>query len=128
MAIRYYLGDRIVVQSSDAKPTGFLDGAHLTELDTRKTYVNSGNAWREVDSNYFRYEYSTPNAGLASSTLIGLGGASYATGRNYLSVYLNGGLMRSGSSNDYLEHSSGTGILFNFNLCSGSTVSFIGKK
>lgn len=127
--IRYYAGDRIVVESTGAGfPTGFLDGAKLDALDTRKQYLLSGSVWDEITPIIWRENHYVVTSNVAASTLLGLpNGRYYDTGSTQLQVYCNGIYQRrnaAGVSNDYIETNS-TGVSFNYGLATGTNVFFV---
>ena len=129
--IRYYAGDRIAMDSTGDQggmPTGYMNGAILNALDTKKQYLMSGNVWGEVAPIIFRENYWITGAGISASTLLGIpNGRIYATGTTQLQVYFNGIYQRrneSNISNDYSE-TNATGISFNYAIPTGAHINFV---
>ena len=128
MAIKYFVGNRMSALSTDTKPTGFLNGAILSEIDTGRTYVLSGNAWASMHPSYVE-RVIVPDAGYASGLLVGVpNGRVYSTGVNELEVYINGWRQNPDTNlvswdNDFQEFAT-TGVKIHYALASGSLVLF----
>lgn len=137
MAFTYYFGDRIVGQSSDGFPTGIMDGAMLTHLDTYTTYIKSGTSTNQTYgglSGWFptnptlRYDLNVLTS-YSAGTIVGVSGFVYSSGSNKLMVYVNGMIQRkdtNASSNDYDYYETNvTGVDFTYAIPTGSLISFI---
>lgn len=129
MSIRYFVGNRLSALSSDTKPTGFLDGAILSEIDTGKTYVLSGNNWTATHPSYFESVNVTTTGQAPSGALVGIpNNRVYVTGRRELEVFVNGWRQnpdstQSSRDNDYMEFNT-TGVKFNYYVATGSVILF----
>lgn len=134
--VRAYLGDRFVISGdSVTKPSGFLDGAILSSLESRRNYILSGNNWLEMNPLGFRIRYDIGSSSIAAQTLIGIsGGFSHNTGSNELQVLYNGILLTKDttpSSRDFDYHHSGSissGIRMNWAIPPSGHLTFIGFR
>ena len=134
--VRSYLGDRFVIyEDATTFPTGFLNGAILSSLESKRSYILSGNNWIETNPINFRVRYDIGSSSLAAQSLIGIsGGYTTLTGSNELEVLHNGILLTKDttpSSRDFDFHHSGcsnTGIRLNYAAAPSGHITFIGFR